>query len=153
MNELSIDEVMQKKHILLAKIAAMSLENPEFRERITSNPKLVLQLVAEELGGSLPDDVNVVIHEETPETLHIVIPAKASSKELTNDELDSVSGGFATVLFGATLFGLFKGAQAASGAVAKNSSAQEREEAKRIAGSILNEPIISISSIPVCKKL
>lgn len=135
MNELSIDAIMQKQHIILAKIAAMSLESPEFRERLISNPKMVLQLVAEELGGSLPDDVNIVIHEETPKTMHIVIPAKASSKELTNDELDSVSGGCLGVLYGATaLFGLFKGARA----VAKNSTDQERQEAKEIVGSITN---------------
>jgi hypothetical protein len=61
--------------------------DPEFRERLVSDPKGTLSAV---FGIEVPDDVAVYVHEETPSEIHITIPG---SPELSEHELEMVSGG------------------------------------------------------------
>ncbi len=63
-------------------------EDEEFRSRLLADPKGV---IGEELALTIPDDFNVVVHEDTPNTAHFVLPPSA---ELTEKELGTAVGGW-----------------------------------------------------------
>ncbi|HEX2210556.1 MAG TPA: NHLP leader peptide family RiPP precursor [Longimicrobium sp.] len=50
---------------------ALAERDPEFRARLTSDPKGALSQL---FGGQLPEGLNVQVHEEDPNTIHIVLP-------------------------------------------------------------------------------
>jgi hypothetical protein len=62
---------MYAQNAIQEKIIAPAVKDEAFRQRLLSSPKLVLE---RELGITLPQDVNVQVHEETPATLHFVLP-------------------------------------------------------------------------------
>ena len=49
--------------------------------------------VLKERGIALPQGVTVKVIEDTPEVVHVVIPAKPSTAELSEEELTAVAGG------------------------------------------------------------
>lgn len=63
-------------------------ENPDFREKVKKDPKGAM---GEFLGAVLPDDLNIVVHEEDRTTLHLVLPPR--DEELSAAEMAGVSGG------------------------------------------------------------
>ena len=72
-----------------AEIMARAADDPQFRQQLKSDPRGTLE---RELGGSLPDDVQVSVLEETPKQAYLVLPPEGS-KELTSEELAGVAGG------------------------------------------------------------
>ncbi|MGF1470891.1 MAG: NHLP leader peptide family RiPP precursor [Rubrobacteraceae bacterium] len=71
-----------------------SVEDEEFRQRLLDDPKAAIE---EELGTSLPEEVEVRCVEETPDTVYLVLPPKArgtpEGSGLTARELEAVAGG------------------------------------------------------------
>jgi hypothetical protein len=59
----------------------------EFRARLIADPKVA---ISDETGATLPDGFNVVVHEDSATTAHLVLPP---SPELTDAELELVAGG------------------------------------------------------------
>jgi hypothetical protein len=53
------------------KIIAQAMKDKVFRQQLLSSPVAVLE---RELGISLPEGVNIQVHEETSTTLHLVLP-------------------------------------------------------------------------------
>jgi hypothetical protein len=69
----------------LDRIAARALAEPDFREQLLRDPKRVLRAA----GLHIPDEVDVVVHENTHETVHIVLPAELVPEDsLENQEVD-----------------------------------------------------------------
>jgi hypothetical protein len=72
-----------------------SVEDEAFRQRLIEDPK---GAVEQELGTRLPEDVRVVTVEETQDTIYLVLPstpmASGESAELSDQDLESVSGGW-----------------------------------------------------------
>jgi Nitrile hydratase, alpha chain len=56
---------------LEGRIVARALRDPEFRARLVANPR---GAVAEELGVDLPERLEVVVVEERPDRIAIVLP-------------------------------------------------------------------------------
>ena len=77
------------------RLIGKSIEDESFRQRLIEDPK---GAVEEELGTRLPEEVRVVTVEETADTIYLVLPstsmAGAESVELSDQELESVSGGW-----------------------------------------------------------
>ena len=80
-----------------AQIIAKAWKDPEYKKRLLKSPKEVIQ---EELriirpGLTLPDNLQVYIHEETPNAVHMTLPVNpADYGEVSGDEwIDSVDGG------------------------------------------------------------
>jgi hypothetical protein len=74
-----------------------SLEDESFRQRLIEDPK---GTVEEELGTRLPEEVRVVTVEETQDTIYLVLPSTPiAGTELSDQQLESVSGGWATYSF------------------------------------------------------
>jgi len=71
-----------------------------FRQELLSNPKAA---IAQVTGKPLPDDVQVVVHQETSKTIHLVLPEKPAGRvatqlgELTEEQLRQVAGGMQNI--------------------------------------------------------
>jgi len=79
---------MLNKQEFLAKILKAASENPEFKEKLLQNPKAVIETMA---NFQLPDDFEIIVHQDTPTKLNIVLPV--TSDELSEVELSAVAGG------------------------------------------------------------
>jgi hypothetical protein len=69
---------MFKQYTLQEWIIAIAMNNEGFRQQLLDDPKDAL---AHELGLSLPQDVNLQVHEQTPTTIHLVLPARVQEGE------------------------------------------------------------------------
>ena len=69
--------------IIAERIAA----DPGFRETLIANPQAVL---SEVIGLDIPDNVQIVLHEESLTQIHLVMPA---AEALNDADLELASGG------------------------------------------------------------
>jgi Nitrile hydratase, alpha chain len=82
-------------------IAIKAHRDPNFRKELLSNPK---GTVEEMLGSSLPGNVSVSVLQDSDTKVHIVIPP-ASTEELSEEQLEAVSGGFLDATLGSSVLG------------------------------------------------
>jgi len=81
---------------LKEKIIEKSKENAEYREILLKDPKAIFE---KEAGKKLKDDITIQVEEETPNKVVVVLPS--NTEELSDSDLDSVSGGgILDILFG-----------------------------------------------------
>ena len=69
------------------RILSRADEDSDFRARLIADPKAA---IASEVGESIPDGFDVVVHEDSATTSHLVLPP---SPKLTEAELEKVAGG------------------------------------------------------------
>ena len=69
------------------RILSKAAEDGAFRARLIADPKVA---ISGEIGADIPDGFDVVVHEDSATTAHLVLPP---SPELTADELEMVAGG------------------------------------------------------------
>ncbi len=79
-------EEMEKK---MGQLIAKAWADEDFKKQLLANPKEV----GKEFGLVMPDGVDVKVVENTDKVFHFVLPPKPSD-ELSDDDLDEVSGGF-----------------------------------------------------------
>jgi hypothetical protein len=86
---------MSQKDAEHDKLIAKVMRDESFRKRLLAVPKSALQ----EIGVTFPPGVAVHVHEETPNDVHIVVPAAASygGPELSEEALAQVAGGLYSV--------------------------------------------------------
>ena len=82
-NSGAITEAVVREYVI-----AKAGRDEQFRKALVADP---VGTVNAEIGARLPDDLKVEVHEETHETLHLVLPAPM---ELTGAELEHVAGGW-----------------------------------------------------------
>ena len=70
------------------RILDRAAEDEEFRANLIADPRAA---VLAELGTTLPDGFDVVVHEDSATTAHLVLPR---SEALTEAELAHAVGGF-----------------------------------------------------------
>ncbi|MGF1470879.1 MAG: NHLP leader peptide family RiPP precursor [Rubrobacteraceae bacterium] len=77
------------------RLVQRSVEDEELRQRLLDDPKATVE---QEIGTSLPEEVEVRAIEESQDTVYLVLPPKppdtTGSGELSDQELESVSGGW-----------------------------------------------------------
>jgi tRNA A37 threonylcarbamoyladenosine synthetase subunit TsaC/SUA5/YrdC len=82
------------RHDLEAKIAKRCWKDEAFRKEFTADPAGAFVKYLEAPATSLP---KIVVHEETPGSWHLVLPAKpAIADELSEADLERVAGGVPT---------------------------------------------------------
>ncbi|HEV8025673.1 MAG TPA: NHLP leader peptide family RiPP precursor [Candidatus Nanopelagicales bacterium] len=69
-------------------VARRAVSDPEFRDRLLTSPNAAVEEVT---GVSVPDDVEIVVVENTAQRFHVVLP----STELDLAAIDQAVGGFA----------------------------------------------------------
>ena len=72
---------------LKAQVLAKAAEDGEFRSRLIADPKAA---ISAEIGAGIPDGFDVVVHEDSATTFHLVLPP---SPALTEADLETVAGG------------------------------------------------------------
>ena len=76
------------------RILGKAAEDGDFRARLIADPKAT---ISAEVGTAIPDGFDVVIHEDSATTAHLVLPP---SPQLTEAELKTAAGGHHTGLWG-----------------------------------------------------
>lgn len=79
---------MNKRQELFLSILEKAAEDPDFRNRLLSDAKAA---IGEEFDVTVPDGLNIVVHENDLNTVHLPLPAKPAI--LGEGELRQVSGG------------------------------------------------------------
>jgi hypothetical protein len=57
-------------------VRALAAKDPNFRKELVSDPNGAL---AKLFGGKLPEGVKVKVHEESPNEIHLVLPAQGAA--------------------------------------------------------------------------
>ena len=61
----------------LHEIITRAWEDPAFKARLLAEPKRTIE---EALGVTLADDIEIVMHEQTPTTLHLILPMRPDAE-------------------------------------------------------------------------
>ena len=69
------------------KLIAKAQEDTDFRARLLADPSSALK---EEFDIEVPEDFNVLVHEDNARTAHLVLP---TSPQLTDVQLEKAAGG------------------------------------------------------------
>ena len=73
-----------------ARLAQVCWKNEAFRKELFANPKATLEKYAER---KFADDVKVFVHATNPKEIHLRILDKPAQQELSDTDLEKVSGG------------------------------------------------------------
>jgi hypothetical protein len=99
---------------LETRLVEKAWKDPEFRREVVSDPKGMFEKY---LGQKLPAQLNIIVHEEDASTVHLSIPpAPSNLSELSDTELEQVSGG-SEVAFSLTMLAAVTAATAVGTAV------------------------------------
>jgi hypothetical protein len=80
----SADSSSTKGHDILQRVAAKALDDDDYKQRLMSDPKSVLR----DEGMKIDDNTNIVVHENSMEHVHLVLPPKRpGGRELHVDEV------------------------------------------------------------------
>jgi Nitrile hydratase, alpha chain len=88
---------MSQPTSIQAQIIAKAMKDETFRQALLSNPKAVIE---RELGITIPAGVTIAVHQDTPTTLHFVLPMQEpgpAGEELSDAELEQAIGGVDTL--------------------------------------------------------
>ena len=77
----------------LRQVIAKAWQDPTFKQRLLAEPKAV----AQEYGISIPSELEVRVVENTPTLVHVVLPARPAEAELSDEQLEAVAGGLASL--------------------------------------------------------
>ena len=70
---------MAETYTLQDWIISIAMHDQAFRQELMLNPKETLE---RELGISFPEEVKIEMHEDTPTTIHLVLPLKPKTGSL-----------------------------------------------------------------------
>ncbi len=73
---------------LKTRLLNKAAEDGDFRARLIADPRTA---ISAEVGTTVPDGFDVVVHEDSATTAHLVLPP---SSALTEAELEHAAGGF-----------------------------------------------------------
>ena len=75
------------------RILSRADEDGEFRAQLITDPRAA---ISAETGATFPEGFDVVVHEDSATTAHLVLPP---SPELTDAELEKATGGIAMIIW------------------------------------------------------
>ena len=72
---------------MLKQVVEKSALDAEFRQQLLSDPKAA---IGEELGISIPDSMEIQVHESDMQTVHLALPP---DPHITEEQLEAISAG------------------------------------------------------------
>jgi hypothetical protein len=85
---------VRKANPMAAKVYEKAWTDAAFKSRLMTQPRQAFQ---EATGVNPPADLNLVSHEDTAQTLNVVIPFTPKDGELSDVDLENVAGGKGSV--------------------------------------------------------
>lgn len=84
---------------VVGKVMAQAWADAGFKARLLADPK---PAITEATGLTPPDSMTIRVFENTPQQVHLVLPAnpKSASAELSDEDLDQVAGGAKGAMIG-----------------------------------------------------
>ena len=79
---------MQTAEEVLARLTQRAVEDLDFRAQLVSDPKGVLN---QEFGITLPDNIQIKVHESDLQTIHLALPP---TPVLNEEQLEAISAGW-----------------------------------------------------------
>lgn len=79
---------MQTAEEVLAHLTQRAVEDLDFRAQLVSDPKGVLN---QEFGITLPDNIQIEVHESDMQTIHLALPP---TPVLNEEQLEAISAGW-----------------------------------------------------------
>jgi hypothetical protein len=84
---------MSQRQQLEQLLIEKAIKDDSFRKQLVENPGATIEA---ETGMKIPETMKIVILEEDPKTVYLILPAKSmesADMELSETELESVAGG------------------------------------------------------------
>ncbi len=78
---------MKSGEEMLRQIVEKSALDADFRQQLLADPKTT---ISDELGVSIPDSMNIIVHESDMQTVHLALPPDPN---ITEEQLEAVSAG------------------------------------------------------------
>ncbi len=78
---------MKSGEEMLRQIVEKSALDTDFRQQLLADPKAA---ISDELGISIPDSMNIMVHESDMQTVHLALPPDPN---ITEEQLEAVSAG------------------------------------------------------------
>ena len=78
---------MRNGNEMLQQIIDKSAVDAEFRQQLLADPK---STISTELGITIPDSMNIQIHQSDMQTVHVALPPDPN---ITEEQLEAVSAG------------------------------------------------------------
>ena len=78
---------MKSGEEMLRQIVEKSALDADFRQQLLAAPKTT---ISDELGVSIPDSMNIIVHESDMQTVHLALPPDPN---ITEEQLEAVSAG------------------------------------------------------------
>jgi hypothetical protein len=72
-----------KGHQILNEVAARALDDDDYRQQLIDDPATVLR----DAGLEVPDGITLIVHENTDDELHLVLPSRPG-EPLSIEEVD-----------------------------------------------------------------
>jgi hypothetical protein len=87
------DDIIVSRKVVREALVRTALKDESFRESLVANPKLAVERA---LGTKLPEDMEVVVLQDTDEKMFIVLPMQLpfETGDLSDAELEKIAGGF-----------------------------------------------------------
>ncbi|MCY3809623.1 MAG: NHLP leader peptide family RiPP precursor [Gemmatimonadetes bacterium] len=72
---------------MLARIVEKSTVDAEFRQQVLADPKTA---ITRELGITIPDSMDIKVHESDMQTVHLALPP---DPHITEEQMEAISAG------------------------------------------------------------
>ncbi len=83
---------MQTAEEMRAHLTSKAAEDADFRQQLIADPKGV---ISQELGITIPDSMEIKVHESDLQTVHLALPV---SGDMTEEQLEAISAGLSCCL-------------------------------------------------------
>ena len=96
------EQILAQRKAFESAVTLRVWNDPAFAEQLAQDPVAAINAA---FGAELPAELEVHLHHETPNTLHLVLPPAIApaDHELTEDDLEQVAGGAVFVKVTATV--------------------------------------------------
>ena len=91
-----MSQTPESQRAAYGKVIAQAWSDHEFKVKLLDNPREALA----DAGIDVPADVDVIVTEQKPGEMHLVLPPKPAEGEIGDELLQTVAGGFTSCCCG-----------------------------------------------------
>ncbi|MGE3806984.1 MAG: NHLP leader peptide family RiPP precursor [Gemmataceae bacterium] len=97
-----MDDEAKKRKKMAFELIKKAWKDKSFRQELLANPRSAIEQLT---SYKIPDDVEILIHEQKPKLLHLVVPERPENvEEMSDDDISQKAGAYLEALGSAFLF-------------------------------------------------